>query len=133
MPKPVPGAKPEPEWPAHFPQGCPASESAEPVMGALFHLLRHIASDDFTTAHDRNKFLDRPQCQRVSYSCYRNEVAARHHLSIQPTLFRAVAKAELEPKHGAIKATPTSRFPHHHSLWLRAAFPGRELFVEMAP
>lgn len=133
VPKPSQEAKPEPEWPAHFPKDCPASENADPVMGAVFQLLRHTANDDFTTAYDRNVFTDRPQCQRVSYSCYRSEAAARHHLSLQPSYFRAVARAELEPKHGVIKATPTNKFLHHHSLWLRAAFEALGLFVEMLP
>ena len=119
------------EWPAHFPAGCPAGENPDPVNGAVFHLLRRQRSQDYKTAFERNAFPDGPPCRRVAFSCYVNLQAAQHHLDIQPTLFRAIARADLTPAHGAIKHTPTSQFREHHSLWLRARYDARDLFTEV--
>jgi len=120
-----------PEWPAHFPPNCPSPDMPA-TDGSVYHYVWEDEERDFKSAYDREKFLDREPCQRVSLSCFVTLAAAAQSQRIIRAQWAGakIACAELTPEHGRIQSTPTSKLPGHHSLWLRAKYIGRcgELF-----
>jgi hypothetical protein len=120
-----------PEWPAHFPPNCPNPDMPD-TNGPVYHYVWEDEERDFKSAYDREQFLDREPCQRVSLSCFVTlAAAAQSQRIIRGQWAEAkIACAELAPEHGRIQSTPTSKLPGHHSLWLRAKYIGRcsELF-----
>lgn len=120
-----------PEWPTHFPPNCP-SPDIPATNGPVYHYVWEDEERDFKSAYDREKFLDREECQRVSLSCFVTLSAAVQSQRIIKGQWAGakIACAELTPEHGRIGSTPTLRLPGHHSLWLRAKYMARcgELF-----
>ena len=104
------------------------------MSGTVFHLLRHEEEENFKSALERKVFKSEPECQRAALSCYVDLEAAKRHLGFQPAVFRGIARADLEPKHGVIRHTPRPKIPEHHSIWLRSEYHVQcsRLFVEMA-
>lgn len=112
----------EPEWPEHFPPGCPDACEAEDVGGPVYRLVR--------PAGDPQKHLDtrswleenRPapkatDCERASLSCCRTlDDIEELRSSWGHFKNRKIAVAQLKPEHGKIAKTLG---PGHHSLWLR--------------
>jgi hypothetical protein len=97
----------------------------------VFQLLRREQSRDHMTAYERGAYVDRPDCWRMAHSCYRAIEPLQWKLRAQPWKWRGIARADLEPQHGAIKHTPSAPEPGHHSLWLRAQYRARDLFIEI--
>ena len=95
-------------------------------------LLRHIRDNGYKTAYERGAYPRRPQCRRMSYSCYKVIAPLQEQLAAQPKIWRGIARAELGAEHGVIKHTPSDGgSPEHHSMWLRAEYRARDLFVEI--
>jgi hypothetical protein len=110
-----------PEWPSHFPPNCPATDIPD-TNGPVYHYVWQDVSRDYKSAYDRGVYTKMPECPRVALSCFVKLDHAVQTRGILRGLFGTckIACAELRPEHGRIKATPHSRNPGHHSLWLRA-------------
>lgn len=111
----------EPEWPAHFPPGCPPQDAAN--LGGVVYLL--VAADppavaDMECAIDRGTHIDKPECLRASLSCARG---SDHLQELRGRIKRLrnhrVASAQVQADHGKIKQTGA---PGHYSMWLRAKY-----------
>lgn len=119
------------DWPG-FPSGCPASEQPyEPLGGPVFMLLRHLREQDYTTALERGAYPKGSDCRRRSHSCFKTITPLEEQLKASPKIWRGIARADLEARHGVIKHTPSDGRSEHHSMWLRAEYPIRPLFVEL--
>ena len=110
-----------PEWPAHFPPGCPAEDTPD-VNGPVFHLVRG-APEDWLSHLERGIESTNPEvtdCQRAALSCYLTIEDIREFREAIPRFRgRGIARADLEPRHGKIRETGNEG---HHSLWLRAQY-----------
>jgi hypothetical protein len=109
----------EPEWPVHFPPGCPPPD-ADDLSGRIYRLVK----SNPPTVKDSKSHLElgaspsQPACRRAGLSCARD----RSHLE---ALRRAVphrrknhiAFADLEADDGKVAQTGP---PGHHTMWLRA-------------
>lgn len=106
------------EWPAHFPEDCPAHNTPE-VDGAIFRFSTG-SSDDWECAAELGRFTGLPECVRAGLSCYRNIEDLRKHAKVMPKFRDAkAATAQLLPKHGKILQTGKVG---HHTLWLRSQY-----------
>lgn len=115
------GGRNDPEWPTHFPPGCPPTD-ADSLSGIVYMLVSASppTPKDMECAMDRDVFKDGPPCERASLSCARN---SSHLVQLRSNSKRlrnhVVAVATFQPEHGKIKPT---RGPGHYSMWLRAKY-----------
>jgi hypothetical protein len=111
------------EWPIHFPStNCPDAQ-ALPTDGPVFHFVRGDRTD-FKSAMENGRFKNHPPCERAALSCFvrlEDAVQTKENLT---ALFgdHWIAQANLSPKHGKIKSTPTGTNRGHPSLWLRMQY-----------
>lgn len=109
-----------PEWPAHFPPGCPPADARD-LDGPVLYLVSSNppVAKDFESAAQRGAYPGAPACERAALSCGLT-------LDYITTLRKAVprlrpmmiAQALLGAECGKLKQTGK---PGHHSMWLRAA------------
>ena len=109
------------EWPAHFPDGCPASCKSEDTNGVVYRLLREPRNPA-----DTRSWLEKGQpssysdCERAALSCCRTlEDIVELRKANGHFRKRKIASVELTPVHGKIAQTGS---PGHHSLWLRRVY-----------
>ncbi len=116
------GNAPEPEWPEHFPPGCPDACSSRDVDGSVFRLVREPRNP-----RDSQSWLERglgagttTDCERAGLSCCCTVNDIRElQRSVARFRNRLIASATLTPEHGKIGKTGG---PGHHSLWLRRKY-----------
>ena len=59
----------EPEWPEHFPPGCPDSD-APAANGSVYHYVWQDAGRDYKSAYELGVYPKGPPCQRTTLSCF---------------------------------------------------------------
>lgn len=114
--------KPPPEWPKHFPPGCPPTD-ARPVNEDVYRLVVNDppTAEDMESYLEQGKALTAPPAERAGLSC----ALTRDYLEtlLELPTFRGgqhkIAVASLKPIHGKIRRTRPKR--PHHDLWLRTA------------
>lgn len=114
-------ARPQREWPVHFPPGCPPADAAD-LSGVIYMLVETNppTERDMKCASDRGSFRNKPECLRASLSCARDVEHLKEVCANSPRLANHhVASATFQPQHGKIKQTGA---PGHHSMWLRAKY-----------
>jgi len=111
----------DPEWPGHFPVGCPESCAREDVTGDVYRLVRNPRSPQDSTSwleqgrHDQRS----TDCERAALSCCRSLTDIQDlRRTTRRFRDRKIAKGELRSEHGKIAKTAG---PGHYSLWLRFA------------
>lgn len=109
-----------PEWPRHFPPGCPPTD-AHDLAGLVLYLVGSSppTSEDFESAAERGAFPDAPDCHRAALSCGLTlDYITKLRDDVPRLRSKMIAQANLQPEHGKLKQTGK---PGHHSMWLRAA------------
>ena len=102
-----------PEWPPHFPVGCPGDDT-EPVSGDVYRLVRN--ERDWQSWKGRG-LRDGNDCVLSSLSCRRTlKDAQDFRRSMVRYRNASIVHGVLTPEHGRIKQTGD---PPHFSLWLR--------------
>lgn len=121
---------PEPEWPPHFPEGCPGTRSD--AKGEVYRFVKN----DPPKASDVESHVEKQLgtgCEAAALSCNVSLDAVRAvRANIPRRKKQKVAKASLTPRHGKLEQTGDD--PGHYDLWLRYSFwkSAHELFTVVA-
>ncbi len=109
-----------PEWPEHFPPGCPPADARDLADPVLYLVSSNPpVAKDFESAAQRGAFPGAPACERAALSCGLTlTYIAALRKSVPRLRSMMIAQALLHAEHGKLK--PTGK-PGHHSMWLRAA------------
>jgi hypothetical protein len=112
----------KPEWPTHFPPGCPCPAcmpECRDVNERVYRIVRIPRNPLDAESHsERNLSLDSPPCQRAGLSSHLDLERLREVKRTRGYWKdRFIAAADLRPEHGRIAPTLDRS---HHTLWLRA-------------
>lgn len=114
------GTQGSPEWPTHFPPGCPPKD-ADDLSGTVYMLVETNppTPKDMQCAVERKTFIGKPECGRASLSCARDSDHLRDLRGNSKRLRRHhIAGGVFNAGHGKIQQTGSAG---HYSVWLRAA------------
>jgi len=113
--------KAAPEWPTHFPVGCPSDINSLPTDGEIFRLVTSNppTMDDAKSVLELGQYRGKPECQRAGLSCFLTLTDVVHkQMSVPRLQDHLIGKAVLDQHHGRIAQTGNDLT--HHTLWLKA-------------
>lgn len=113
----------------NWPDGCPPKE-AEDADGLYFRIGKSNppADNDFKSHEEMGKQLGGDECMRRGLSVFGEIEDARHLMHIFPKIGSYVYSAQLQPKDGKIKPTPSRKHPSHITWWPYSGIERASLF-----
>lgn len=107
-------------YPPDWPDNCPPAD-AEPAKGAVFRIVAADPpnADDLKSYRELGVPARGSECRQRAVSVFQTHDQACHRLRLSPRLGAAIARAELNATHGAVKLT--SARSGHIAWWSVAA------------
>lgn len=110
-----------PNWPNHFPEGCPPAEASDPD-GELFRFTNRRSPNDrdFLSHYEKwpNRDWEDKACQARGLSVFRTMTDCLAMEAAVPAMKKKhIAVASLSVGEGVVAKTPSENSDQHHTLW----------------